>query len=69
VAAPFKFLSVREFEGLTPEEKRAYLVEATAEQQRTKADPAEGGWHRLFREDQDQTQQQEPQLKDDTKPD
>ena len=69
MAAAFKFLSIREFEALTPEEKRAYIREATAELQRTKIDPSAGGWHRLFRQDQQQTQQQQqPRPKDDTKP-
>jgi hypothetical protein len=69
MATPFKFLSVSEFEALNPQEKRAYLDEATAELERTKADHADSGWHRLFRQDQQQTQQQQPQLKDDKKPD
>jgi hypothetical protein len=64
MAAPFKFLSVSEFEALNPEEKRVYVSEATAELERTKADPAAGGWHRLFRQEQ---QQQQPQTKDDPK--
>ena len=73
MATPFTFLSVSEFEELTPEEKRAYIAEATAELERTKLDPAAGGWHTLFRQDQQQTQQQQqqqqPRPKDDEKPD
>jgi hypothetical protein len=66
MAAPFKFLSVSEFEALNPEDKRAYISAATIELERTKADPVARGWHRLFR--QDQQQQQQPQPKDDKKP-
>jgi hypothetical protein len=67
---PFKFLTVSEFEALNPEEKRVYISEATAEQERTKLDPAAGGWDKLFRQDRPQTQQQQqPQPKDDKKPD
>lgn len=66
MASPFKFLSISEFESLSPEEKRAYLIEATAELDRTKVDPHAGGWHTLFRQDQPQPQQQQqqPQPKD-----
>lgn len=66
MAAPFKFLSVSEFEALNPAEKRAYISEATAELDRTKTDHDTGGWQRLFRQEQQQAQQ--PQSKDDTKP-
>ena len=67
---PFEFLTVSEFEALNPEEKRAYIGEATAELERTKLDPAVGGWHRLFRQtQQQQQQQQQPRPKDDKKPD
>jgi hypothetical protein len=70
MATPFKFLSVSEFEALNPEEKRAYISEATAELERTKVDHAAGGWHTLFRQEQQQTQQQQqPRAKDDKKPD
>ena len=58
MASPFKFLSFSEFQGLTLEDKRAYLTEATAELERTKVDRAAGGWHTLFRQDQQQEQQQ-----------
>ena len=68
MATPFKFLSVSEFEELTPEEKRAYIAEATAELERTKLDPAAGGWHTLFRQDQQTQHQQQPRPKDE-KPD
>jgi hypothetical protein len=61
---PFKFLSVSEFEALNLEEKRAYIAEATTEQERTKTDPASGGWDKLFRQDQ----RQQPQAKDDPDP-
>lgn len=66
MAAPFKFLSVSEFEALNPEDKRAYISAATTELERTKPDPVARGWERLFR--QDQQQQQQPQPKDDKKP-
>ena len=65
--SPFKFLSISEFERLYPEEKRAYLSEATAELERTKVDQRAGGWHTLFRQDQPR-EQQGSQPKDDTKP-
>jgi hypothetical protein len=67
MASSFKFLSISEFEALSPEEQRAYITEATAELERTKVDPAAGGWDTLFRRDQQQTQQQS-RSKDD-KPD
>jgi hypothetical protein len=70
MAAPFSFLSVSEFEALNADEKRAYIREATAEVERTKVDPAAGGWERLFRQEQPQTQQQQqPRRRGDTKPD
>ena len=70
MAKPFTFLSVSEFEALNPEEKRAYISEATAELERTKVDPAAGGWDKLFRGDQQQTQQQQqPRAKNGKKPD
>ena len=68
MAAPFKFLSVSEFEALNAEEKRAYIGAATAELERTKLDPASGGWHRLFRQDQQNKQQTQQPQKDDPGP-
>ena len=68
MASSFRFLSVSEFEELSPDEKRAYIAEATAELERTRVDPAAGGWDTLFRQDQRQTQQQ-PRSKDDKTPD
>jgi len=71
VASSFKFLYFSEFAGLTLEEQHAYLNEATAELDRTKVDRAAGGWHTLFRQDQQQEQQQQqqkPQPKSDSNP-
>ena len=67
MASSFKFLSISEFEALSPEEKRVYIAEATSELERTKVDPAAGGWDTLFR--QDQQKQQQPRAKDEKKPD
>jgi hypothetical protein len=52
--APFKFLSISEFKALNPEEKRAYIGEATAELERTRVDHHAGGWHTLFRQERPQ---------------
>jgi len=68
-AAPFKFLSVSEFETLSPQEKRAYVRQATAEVERTKLDPAAGGWHTLFRPDQRREQRRQPRPQGDKKRD
>lgn len=46
---------------LNPEEKIAYIDEASAEVERTKVDPHAGGWETLFRQEQQQPQQQQQQ--------
>ena len=58
---PFKFLSTSEFEVLSLDEKRGYLDGATAELERTKSGRDDGGWHCLFRHDQ-QPQQSKPAI-------
>jgi hypothetical protein len=50
--ASFKFPSIGEFKALNPEEKRAYIGEATAELERTRVDHHAGGWHTPFRHEQ-----------------
>ena len=51
MAMPFKFLFVSEFNRLSLEDKRAYLMNATEELERTELHHV-GGWNILFRQEQ-----------------
>ena len=62
MAAPFKFLSMAEFELLSSQQKLAYLSDAMEELERAKVPRAVRGWHSLFTPIQ---QQQQPQPADD----
>ena len=67
VGAPFKFLSMDEFERLGSGEKLAYLSDAMEKLERAKVPRDIRGWHILFTQQQQQ-QQLQPKPKDDTKP-
>jgi hypothetical protein len=73
MAAPFRFLSVDEFERLNSAEKLAYLSDAMAELERVNVPREVRGWNSLFRHQQQQQQQQQqppqqPQPGEDTEP-
>src|SRR5688572_611631 len=60
MAAPFKSLSTSEFNSLNLEGKRAYLMEATAELERM--DHHAGGWHAMFRQEQQPKPKPRPRI-------